>query len=205
MQTVVMNAVKKLTLKTIGVQEAATKLGANAKLGNVPEGQKLLLCRMYGICIGFKQIESDMGLSNKLIGEFEGVRISDGALFGSNICYLPGSLDTAVLVQLSNGASSVSFAFDIFAEPDLDSRSARGYKYIGSTAIQPTENDPLAQLRQGLLPAGSGKHAIAASASEEEKPAGSDTASPTQNTEGEKAASEKSKGDKGGKAKPAAA
>lgn len=122
----------------------------------VREGGRVYIGRITGIAGGLKAYATPNGdPANGLKGAFKGVSAS-GEEFRAPICYLPGAANAFVEGALMSGASSVQFAFDIYAV-DVTKRpgkkSATGYEYETVSLIEPSaESDPLEAL-DALLPA----------------------------------------------------
>jgi hypothetical protein len=132
---------KKLSLKTMGVKgKAVCKLEA---------GTKLPLAVIMGVAYASTTGESDLGTYNALEGEFEGIRLSDGQRFSSNVCYLPGGLERGICAVLNRpDAKQVAFALEVSAVNDeLNETNQIGFFYAGRDVTQTQEANPLAGLR----------------------------------------------------------
>lgn len=136
------NVLRKMSMKTLEVQDAAKEVRTTK--------QTIKLARVYGVANGVKQVQTDMGLANALIGQFEGQNLSTGAIYRSTKLYLAGGADETIIAALAGNEDSkgVQFAFEIAAQPD--EKSSIGYRYQIVSLLKPADNDVLSSIRTAL-------------------------------------------------------
>lgn len=150
MSTVIKSSI---TLKSLGNGKAAALLSA--------VGDKLFLGTIAGIASGVKRgvMPDKVTPSIGLTGDFEATPTDTKAdVVRSGVCFLSQSLMTPIIDALSDevnadgkvvkeGANSVAFAYEVYAVKD---GNAAGFTWVFESAVQPTENDPLAEMRKAL-------------------------------------------------------
>ena len=128
------------------------KLSAKTVLSNVKKCAEGVLFDVFGQAVGIKAGESNYGTWEALIGEFKAVRIEDGKVFSSKVCFLPelahDEIKDAVIAaqeKADDGKALIEFAYEVGKRNDEDLPA--GYEYTVASLIEiETESDPLAKL-----------------------------------------------------------
>lgn len=113
---------------------------------------------IYGIATGTRTKDTTYGPATAVMGQFEAVRISDGAIFGGYLAYLPEPLGGMLVEAVKNRGSEdkgVEFSAEIGIKPSK--KAATGYEYTYKPHLKPEEKDALSNLRsnvKGLLTQG---------------------------------------------------
>jgi len=115
-----------------------------------PEGSKVELLRIIGICTDSKTIPTAFGDGTKLRGTFKAISKINGDIFLSSSCYLPDAATDMILSAFSPEMTGVHFALDIGAEARVKKDGTIGYIYTVTPLTKPSENNPLALLEQQI-------------------------------------------------------
>lgn len=140
----------------------ATMTGDNTRVMELCLGEKEKthpLFRVYGWCNGSRsskdiENEKDRATAQKfgpwecLIGSFEGVNLLTGEVSRSGQCFLPQFAVDAVVGQLGGDVERVKFAYQVGAK--FDDTTPTKYTYVVDSLIEPTENDPMGDIRAAL-------------------------------------------------------
>lgn len=108
--------------------------------------KKLFVGTFYGSASGTKEGTTDYGDYRALTGVFRAINPA-GEVFESGVCFLPDVALDMITGALDGGATSVDFAFKIYAA--LDAESNVGYTYRAEPLLNQTDN-PLDRIA-GLL------------------------------------------------------
>jgi hypothetical protein len=131
-----MELLNKITMKAIEVQP---------KAGTLKEGEKLALARVFGRASNCKAKTSDYGESFCFNGNFEAIRISDGAVFKSAKVFLPKTIEGLLAEALTSSEGAVDFAVEIGVK---HAANAFGYEWTVKPLVENTgQADELAHLR----------------------------------------------------------
>lgn len=137
-----MELLNKITMKAIGVQP---------KSGELAEGQKIALARVFGRSQGAKLKQSDYGESFAFSGNFEAVRISDGEHFKASKVFLPKTIEGLLAAAHNESDEPIDFAIEVGVKY---AKNAFGYEWTVTPLIENTgAADQLAHLRGAALAA----------------------------------------------------
>lgn len=137
-----MELLNKITMKALEVQP---------KAGTIEEGAKIPLARIFGRSQGAKLKTSDYGESFAFSGNFEAVRISDGATFKSSKVFLPKTIEGLLAAAHNESDEPIDFAIEVGVK---NAKNAFGYEWTVTPLIENTgAADQLAHLRPAALAA----------------------------------------------------
>lgn len=129
------------------------KLGPKTIMGvkiEAPEDDTLLYT-IYGTAKAVRSGESNFGPWTALVGTFEAVRTHDGEVFTSSNCFLPEPVNSMVATSIRDSENeSVEFAVEVYVIPRED--LSIGYEYVAEPVAEVQGADPLAALRQKVVP-----------------------------------------------------
>lgn len=116
--------------------------------GLVKEGETVQLFVVYGIANGTKTKDTAYGPAHAVTGNFEAVRVSDGAVFQASVAYLPepaGSTTVEAVKNKSADVDGVEFAWQVGIK--ASKKAATGYEFVCRPYMKPAEHQALASLR----------------------------------------------------------
>lgn len=137
------NVLTKMSVKTLKCTPALAGI----------EKRQVPMARIIGTARGIKEaVGNDGSAVFGMTGNFHGVNIATGFEAVSGVLYLPGGIAEMVLEPLDaaldkDKTSSISFAFDIFAEP---SDNKAGYSYSAQNLMAATQIDPFAEIKSAI-------------------------------------------------------
>lgn len=133
------NLISKISVKTLKCVPAVAKA----------EGREIDIARIYGVARALVFKESASGDTTVgLAGDFEGVNLTTGEVFGSGVAYLPSGIAEMFTTKLEgDNPAPVQFALTIAARPDSN---AAGYSYVAKPVLALEQADPLAELRASM-------------------------------------------------------
>lgn len=139
--------ISKMSVKAIGCEPRKVAAIDKPADGSVAS---LILCTIFGIASGLKHGENrnDGSIWTCLTGDFMGVNLQDGKQFRSGKLFLPGGIQEVLEGPLLEAETkdenvSIKFGFRISA---VKADNPIGYSYRAAVLLQPSENDPLAEL-----------------------------------------------------------
>lgn len=115
---------------------------------------------IFGTTSGTRTGTSNYGDWISFTGTFEAVREADGARFASNEAILQEPAQTLLMQQLGavkarDASGSVGFSFEIGVRTSqrwVDTNEGNSYEYTVTSIFNVSKHDPLAHMRQALLP-----------------------------------------------------
>lgn len=133
---------------------AVKDLGNPKKAAALDDGDtsRITLGRIIGVATDIKKGLNPTGEPYMgLIGTFEGTPADENKdIIQSGVCYLPGGVTEAIAGQVVASGKPVSFGFDIKV---FKATNAAGLSYELKPLIKPSENDPLAAVRNAVMAA----------------------------------------------------
>lgn len=106
---------------------------------------------IFGIATGTRTKETAYGQATAVMGQFEAHRLTDGAIFGGYLAYLPEPLGGMLVEAVKNRGSEdkgVEFSAEIGIKPSK--KAATGYEYTYKPHLKPEEKDALSNLRSNV-------------------------------------------------------
>ena len=118
----------------------------------IPEGGAIKVMRVIGQATDIKSGNSDYGMWNSFLGNFEATNVRTGEVFRSGQIFLPGTAENLLMGAVKGAAGApVAFGFDISVVDSPDSQIS--YEYGVESIMDVSETDPIALLKQQMTSA----------------------------------------------------